>query len=406
MNALLEPLSEAQDQLLLAIYRNFAATGEWAIWQYIENAYAKMYGSENAGEVFASLPVVYSEKLQGIHYRLAWFQGNWLVPSEKVGLTVAGMYAIGNGGDSGRDGLEIMRLRADAKDTCDVFLEMVKFMVEKLEHVVYLPTELVEASTTEIDVLEALNDRSAISSDTQSRKLTMLKLKVLTERETYLNSAWSGAPGLPWQMMIAARVKMYFGVESVEDYILRLCADSTPSLSHRVTPAYSPLALTDSIGYLDAVWGAKFGHRLFHNVDVASTAMLAMDCGTSEEFDSRICALGDVLSSVSVNYEGQDSDKGFGPLKRMVRFLEITLQSGAGSERATDAVEILRQLAEIRVGSAHPSARKRAAQAFEQLGLRYPPASWSSAWDETRVLAIESIIAIREEVQQYHKIGK
>ena len=40
----------------------------------------------------------------------------------------------------------------------------------------------------------------------------------------------------------------------------------------------------------------------------------------------------------------------------------------------------------------------KAAAAFAQLGIPYPPMSWASAWDDIRDIAVNAFDALREEV--------
>lgn len=55
-NPLLEPLSVEQRSLLATIYRPFADTGEWPIWQYIDPTLDGV--GLDAATVLSSLPTV------------------------------------------------------------------------------------------------------------------------------------------------------------------------------------------------------------------------------------------------------------------------------------------------------------------------------------------------------------
>jgi hypothetical protein len=73
--------------------------------------------------------------------------------------------------------------------------------------------------------------------------------------------------------------------------------------------------------------------------------------------------------------------------------------SEAGRERVLRAKDTLKAVNYIRVGAQHGSAVAKAASAFNELGIDYPPLGWGSAWETVQARTIEALDAIREEIQ-------
>jgi hypothetical protein len=195
------------------------------------------------------------------------------------------------------------------------------------------------------------------------------------------------------------------GITTVEAYLARVdeLIGVRPASPPPIAP--SPLSLPLAIDFLDTVWRVWNGKdHLFTRRDAATDAQLALDCTTFDEFNARLSALAIVLKTLNVppmEDPARQATAKLGPLEQLARFLLEELRESAAQERVARAVDELKCINRIRVGGQHGGKKPstQAVQAFQELGISFPPTDWGSAWDSVRTRAVEALSAIREEIQ-------
>jgi hypothetical protein len=157
------------------------------------------------------------------------------------------------------------------------------------------------------------------------------------------------------------------------------------------------LTLPITIEYLNEARRTFTGGYLLDNVRASRLASLAVDCNSSEEFESRLSALCDVLSRMHIRDEDMppDTHEMEGSLQRVGVYLASRLSAEA-IDRVRVGLGDLRAITRIRAWRQHGS---ESAGAFARLQAPYPPRAWGSLWDVVRARAVAALDAIREEVQ-------
>lgn len=148
------------------------------------------------------------------------------------------------------------------------------------------------------------------------------------------------------------------GVVDIDDYIDRIAQYVAPpdpgAPSHSWT--LGPLDLPYAIGYLDAVWRAELGQRLFVNLDAASVARLTQPVNTEPEFNAVLSALADVLAQVAAPNQSAPRQTGALEAERDALLTNVPPEP---TERIRDAFATL---IEIRHFARQHSAQRRKAQ--------------------------------------------
>lgn len=157
--------------------------------------------------------------------------------------------------------------------------------------------------------------------------------------------------------------------------------------------APEPSALLRALDHLDLVWLVRAGERLFRRPGFARAASLAEEANSADEFEARCNALSDVLSMLTVpKVEGVQ-----GSLNFLKAALAHHLSDPAQRQRATQAVDTLRDVVAVRRGQAHSGASPDSLKAASRLGIRLTK-DWPQSWDQVRQIAIEAIYALTDEL--------
>ena len=384
MNLLREPLDDDQATLIRAIYEPFAESGEWPIWQYVDLILDAL--DLDAAAVLASLPRVRHPNLgmQSVAYGLIWHMNSLAYstprPDEPVALTVAG---LGHA--------------PEAEPLLKAFLATVGYLIDEQRRVVPSPTKVVAATVPSVAIADQVLTTSINVEAASSVDSTLRKLRQLLEHEPIL---WSGTvqrdpDGLHWSIRVPATLRALRGIVTIDDYLDRVVESVAPPAPPSVPISLGALDLPYAVGYLDAVWTARTGSRLFVNLDPASVARLTQPCANEEEFNSLMSALADVLGQVVP--PGRASPPQGSALEALREQLGTRLDPEA-ADRVGGAIGRLIDLRHIRVGTQHSDARHRGVAAFERLGLSFPPTSWEQAWSQVAVLARGALDVLREEV--------
>lgn len=201
-------------------------------------------------------------------------------------------------------------------------------------------------------------------------------------------------------------LREFAGTADAREYLRRVIRLLGAEMRPVVEPTLpSSLGLPEALGYLDAVWRARYGTHLLRCVRPATAAKLAAPCASSDEFDARMSALADVVAQFQVDLPPDEqraadeaNEKSLGRLRRR---LQADLEAAAAS-RTSEAIFDLRTAVRIRVGGQHSGAASELRDAFARFGLAYPPQTpqpWGGAWEQIRARCTAAINAIREELE-------
>lgn len=177
------------------------------------------------------------------------------------------------------------------------------------------------------------------------------------------------------------------------------------NVQHEPRAALSPLSLPEALDFLDAVW--RLAHRSEHllgQVATSHAAGLALPAGNRDDFKSRVNDLTDTLDNLRV--PAARSASGSSPpreatLGRLKAYLEGEFGADeAAIARVGQAIDTLRKINDVRNALQHSRAAPKLPLAFVALGLPYPP-DWPAAWDGVRAIAVDALIALRDEVRRH-----
>ena len=173
--------------------------------------------------------------------------------------------------------------------------------------------------------------------------------------------------------------------------------------------AVSPLALHESLDYLDALWRNALGSHLLRLRAAAVPGKLATSCESAAEFEVKLSALADIISTFDVSDGLLDpahrDDANYGKGRTLAR-LESSLvyrvqQAGAGEEvvgQAKEAVKVLRNAMDLRRGFQHTGsgAAGKLPAAFRTFGLAYPLQSPTVAWARVQSDVLRALESLRQ----------
>ena len=375
---LLHPLAPEQAALIRTIYEPFDQSREWPVWQYTD---LTLDGSGlDAEAVLASLPMVGPPGGGSLQYGLISRSDPHLQPRPdyRISLTIAGL-----------------RHLRHAEPLCSAFVTTIRYLVDQQRKLVPSPGRVVEATVNSAAIKEEILSASIAGRSGPPVDSIMAKLGDILVKEPFLYSTLNRPNSVDWEVCVPAALRQYRDVATVNDYVNRVTELVAPEEPVSVPLSSWPLDIPNAVGYLDAVWKSRTGTHMFVNLDPASVARLAQDCGSEEEFNSLMSALADVLGQVVV--PGTPAPSQRGALEAVGRYLASTLDPDV-ADRVNAAMETLIRLRRIRVSTQHSDARHRAVTAFQEIGLPFPPPSWPQAWAHIAVQARGALDAIREEI--------
>jgi hypothetical protein len=378
---LLGQLSEEQLLLLREVFTPWDRQGEWPVWHYVDT---KLYRRGLVGaEVLRSLPVAGGERPGRLQYRLTWNSDNHWLPNDgtRMALTAAGLWHV----------------RPESELLLDAFAEAFRYLVSRLRTMEPSPCEVVQVSVSSAEVGRHLAAAGFPVASGPGAEIIVRKVGQLLEHEPY---TWSGfmrpvVDDPAWEVRLSQVLRDFGEGLTAEGYVARVEELIEPPAPPSAPPSSGPLDIPYAIDYLDAVWKAKTGCRLFVNLSPSSVARLTLACGSEEEFNSFMSAIADVLGQVVV--PGQAAPPKGAALEPVRKWLTPKLDADA-ADRVAAAFETLIELRHVRVSQQHSDAREKAVRAFRAIGLTYPPVSWGPAWTQVVVATRGALDVIREEV--------
>lgn len=181
-----------------------------------------------------------------------------------------------------------------------------------------------------------------------------------------------------WVIELSPVIRRFAGLKDVDDYLDRLNLVLIPGDEAATSLFVSPFTLPAALDYLDTVWRLKFKAGLLVPPGIERSARLAFDVSTSEEADSALSALAEVLKSLQV-----PGGSGGHPLQRLGPFLANEISPEA-MPSVDDAIALLNAVRQLRASSQHVGAQPEAVSAFARLGLVYPVSDWGMAWRQVQ----------------------
>jgi hypothetical protein len=373
---LLSPLADDQQVLVETIAEVVVAYGRWPIFDHVE---IKLDASRlDAWTIVDSLPTIGGP---GGRYSAVWTTGRGA--TNTLGLTLLGFH-------------HSKTISASGAPIERAFFDVLDDLVHRRRNAHSSPFDVtnIEAQGEHV---EAVLAKYGLSGGWMTAEINMNLL-------SHEPPTWYGGmsnDGTAWSTNVARQVLPFESVSSIEDYLERIARQSPPPPAP--PPAVpSPFGLVAALDYLDARWHVLTGHSLLNLHSAEATASLAAPANTVEEFHARLSALAEILTSFRVpgRAENRRAAREKNPqLEKLRAYLMEELQPG-GQERATEAVDVLQAVIDLRHGGQHTRAdtRSRASAAFRRLDIDEPPSDWAAAWQSVQARTISAINAIREEI--------
>jgi hypothetical protein len=376
---LLQPLNRDQQRVIEVVAQAFEENSwQWPVFDYLEGVLENE--GVDAWTALASLP-----RHPESSYAAAWWSwrgGAKPQPNESVGLTVLGLHRA-------------EELQSVTPGVVPAFFALVKLLAEWRKRRPLSATEPRNLRISSDLVITALAQR-----DVAENFLSPMLLRGLLEHEP---ATWQGGgsslPDGTWERDVSRDVYRFEGLETIESYVGETIAMFWQPEAPEQVAAPSPLGLVSAIDYLDTVWRLVPGHtdHLFRLHGAQQVALLAFPANTADEFDSRLSGLGDLLRSIQLPAQASPTRRERGrPLAPLEAHLKSLLP--ASRTRIERAIETLQHVIDVRDAGQHSAAGKKGAAAMAELGIGYPPPSWSFAWTVVTTRTIEALEAIREEL--------
>jgi hypothetical protein len=379
MNALLVNPSDDQRQLLRVIWESRLSEGAWPIYDFVERTLYQQGIRPNAWTVISECPWVRLESGFS-HYGWTWqYRGLATAPppDDLIGLSVLGLFHAGALYEAG------------------MFIGALRYLVHAEQQFAPSPKTVPKVEVSAADIAPSLFPRPPLSGVTGGiRAADLALLGDLLRREpstrAYMDQTLVPADG-NWTVTPKPFIRAYEGIKDIEGYAERLVAELSPPRAASLPETVSSLALPEAIDYLNAIWHLRFHQELFGIPRCTAAVELTHDCQTSLDFDSRVTALYGIFSQIRIP-GGTKNGKPTSLKKFLAR--HPTLK---GQPAATAAVEVMETFLKARAWRQHVDAVEGIA-AMGQLGVKLPTEDWEGAWRTIRARMVESVNALREQV--------
>jgi hypothetical protein len=385
VNRLLAPLDDPQAparRLIEIIWDDYAKRGRWPIFQYAEALLYRELGHPDATATLLDCPGVPFQHGMA-YYGWFWVTDNRLSspqPGDTIGLTVVGMSRL----------REVTR-RHQAEVEVANFLSALSGLVALERNFVPSPTEV---HTVEVSG-EQLGWFPASEGIGSGENYTFRIGQMLSQEPSTRSYIFRPTPDT-WAATLNSGVRRYDGVQGLDDYLERLMRQIAPPVSEPAPILESALAVPEAFDYLNVVWRERAGRALFGFRRLEAAAKIAFDCNSSDELESRLSALCDLLYHLKL--PGSDGEVKLGDLQG---YLDSRLPD-EGAERAHRAVDDLRAITQLRAWKQHSggNAERAARRAMRTIGLQLPTSDWGGAWRKVQAVCVAALNAIREEVER------
>jgi hypothetical protein len=159
--------------------------------------------------------------------------------------------------------------------------------------------------------------------------------------------------------------------------------------------AAPPQAVEQALDDLDVRWRLAFQNRhVVRLPGAADVSVLALPCGSRDEFERRLSVLADIIKRLDVADDLFPPGTDLPQVTQTLRRLEVLFESKlAGDEldRVKVAVATLRNVNQLRAGGQHGGdAAKDRARAADALGVPLDE-RWGDAWERVRSLTARAL---------------
>jgi hypothetical protein len=349
--------------------RRVGAPSGWPTFQYIEWKLYRDFGIE-AGDVLASLPIV-----RGVGGAYGWV---WHHPADPLILNKGSTLTLTVGG---------MAHVLAASEEVTVFLDMLRVMVANERSIEPRPDHAREVDLSGSDV------HGLLARAPGGWSLDQTALDALGDILKHEPATWHSHPSAePWRVSLTPFLRAYNDIGTVKEYLARVAEQFAPPRL-APDPLYpSPLSLPETIDYLNAVWRSHAGRPLLTIGRAEAAAKLVLDCGTAEEFESRLSGLCMILDALNLP-EGNGHK-----LSDLAAYLDGELGEES-AERASEAIADLRGLFSLRRWRQHAGTEGEALRGMSRLGISLPIYNWGDTWRHVQARAVVALSALREEVE-------
>jgi hypothetical protein len=367
---LLAPFTNEQAALFGIVVDVWSTHSRWPSVRYVEHEMDRLGYVLN--EILGALPAIRDGHYGAIGrgYQIFWTDRDGIASTgtEYIGLTVAGL----------------SRLPSPQDFLARRFIAMLSGMAEYFLEGPLDPFEAVEPTVVLADVAAHLHLNQG--GGWLDRFTEMLGREPAT---------WSGSTGEPGTWRYTRAMRYFRNVADVSDYLSRLSAFiDPPEMETRSVEIVGPGALAASLDFLDTAWRLKYGDRLLGLPTMTAIGSLAEDAGSIEVFDARLSALGQIYKALTVERVG-------GVPPHQVQWLGATLRRDLPVEshpRIDSSIATLEASVAVRNAGQHANAAPSTVEALRALGLSYPVADWTYAWQVIRSEVVASIDGLREEL--------
>jgi len=377
---LLREPTEDEQKLLDVVMDDYINRENWPNWQFVEATLFQRHHLE-AAPILANTPRV---AVRGGIGRYGWLRTSGTMfdspqPADNVALSIGGMAR------SQRGHPDVNR-----------FVAMLRYLCERQRTFRPTPDVVQEITVTSDEIRAELSTPGGVStprasaswqpSEDDLRRLA----KLIGEEPATWNCvvAYSDSGFL---VTVAPFIRPYYRVTDVEDYLQRLVAEIAPKVPPAEQSYPHGLALPEAIDYLNAVWCGHAPAPLIRIPRAEAAARLAFTCESSEQFDSQLSGLCQLLDVLTL------PDGSIVKLHEFDTYLSNHLPEG-GYQRAQEAINTLRSLFTLRAWRQHAADDRRWREAAQRLGVTLPTADWNNAWRRVHLATIDALGIIREEL--------
>ena len=388
-NPLTRRLSEHELNLLQVIARPHLEWGaEWPVWDFVERTMYEEF-QVDARTILNGLPRLkerFAISGYGLVHPTVWAAPHPIPtdPNDRLQLTVAGLSQLGG---------------QSATSRVTAIVEIVANLARLELSVRPDPSKPVTAQSSWQEIQQTLStmmDRQIGTPRRYSPEWPVSVESILRHEPAMWRCNGEG------DFDLHSDFRYFRGLATDDggaDYLDRTWQYIEPPEPVTLPEPVSALAVHEALDYLDIFLRLSADPAERPGPSTLSIGKLAVPCASRLEFDDRISALVDALSSIDVPRFAPSLRK-IGPTLDALRNHVLSKLEADAVPPIEDAIADLRAVAAIRHSKEHSDAAARAPDAYLQLGVPWPISDWSVAWNSVLASTIAALNIIREELRR------